>query len=184
MFRLGDPHAPVARRATAYVTPRRWGVNRAAPGFSSAIRSVPRRSTFAVPVEAPVRHLGHANHHGFPFVHPVRRSCRASDSTVACVGHCGAEWPSAACTSRERDPSRCRSPLERVAEVAGAARGASSGKAIVGQQRVVREILIAFLAGGHCLLRGVPGLAKTLLIKTLARGGATCGSTASSSRPT
>src|SRR5262245_55655298 len=41
-------------------------------------------------------------------------------------------------------------------------------KAIVGQQRVVREILIAFLAGGHCLLRGVPGLAKTLLIKTLA----------------
>jgi MoxR-like ATPase len=42
------------------------------------------------------------------------------------------------------------------------------GKAIVGQQRVIREILIAFLAGGHCLLRGVPGLAKTLLIKTLA----------------
>ncbi len=42
------------------------------------------------------------------------------------------------------------------------------GKAIVGQHRVIREILIAFLAGGHCLLRGVPGLAKTLLIKTLA----------------
>ena len=41
-------------------------------------------------------------------------------------------------------------------------------KAIVGQQRVVREILIAFLAGGHCLLRGVPGLAKTLLIKKVA----------------
>jgi MoxR-like ATPase len=33
---------------------------------------------------------------------------------------------------------------------------------------VVGEILIAFLAGGHCLLRGVPGLAKTLIIKTLA----------------
>ena len=42
------------------------------------------------------------------------------------------------------------------------------GKAIVGQQRVIREILVAFVAGGHCLLRGVPGLAKTLLIKTLA----------------
>jgi MoxR-like ATPase len=41
-------------------------------------------------------------------------------------------------------------------------------KAIVGQRRVIREILIAFLAGGHCLLRGVPGLAKTLLIKKLA----------------
>ena len=34
---------------------------------------------------------------------------------------------------------------------------------------MVREILTAFVAGGHCLLRGVPGLAKTLLIKTLAQ---------------
>jgi MoxR-like ATPase len=41
-------------------------------------------------------------------------------------------------------------------------------KTIFGQQRVIREILIAFLAGGHCLLRGVPGLAKTLMIKSLA----------------
>ena len=38
----------------------------------------------------------------------------------------------------------------------------------VGQDEVIAEILTAFLAGGHCLLRGVPGLAKTLLIKTLA----------------
>ena len=42
------------------------------------------------------------------------------------------------------------------------------GQAIIGQDAVVQEILTAFLAGGHCLLRGVPGLAKTLLIKTLA----------------
>jgi len=42
------------------------------------------------------------------------------------------------------------------------------GRVIIGQQRVITEILIAFLAGGHCLLRGVPGLAKTLIIKTLA----------------
>jgi MoxR-like ATPase len=41
-------------------------------------------------------------------------------------------------------------------------------KVIVGQDAVVAEVLIAFLAGGHCLLRGVPGLAKTLIIKTLA----------------
>ncbi len=57
--------------------------------------------------------------------------------------------------------------LERVAEAAGRLEE-ELGKAIVGQHRVIREILIAFLAGGHCLLRGVPGLAKTLLIKTLA----------------
>jgi len=42
------------------------------------------------------------------------------------------------------------------------------GKLIVGQQRVVEELLIAMLAGGHCLLVGVPGLAKTLMVRTLA----------------
>ena len=42
-------------------------------------------------------------------------------------------------------------------------------RVIVGQDEVVAEILTAFLAGGHVLLRGVPGLAKTLLIKTLAQ---------------
>jgi MoxR-like ATPase len=42
------------------------------------------------------------------------------------------------------------------------------GTVIVGQDRVVTEILIAFASGGHVLLEGVPGLAKTLLISTLA----------------
>jgi MoxR-like ATPase len=46
---------------------------------------------------------------------------------------------------------------------------AELGRAIIGQDAVVHEILTAFFAGGHCLLRGVPGLAKTLLIKTLAQ---------------
>jgi MoxR-like ATPase len=40
-------------------------------------------------------------------------------------------------------------------------------KVIVGQNEVIEEILIAFLAGGHCLLEGVPGLAKTLMVKTI-----------------
>ena len=57
--------------------------------------------------------------------------------------------------------------VERVSDAA-ARLERELGKAIIGQQRVIREILIAFVAGGHCLLRGVPGLAKTLLIKTLA----------------
>jgi MoxR-like ATPase len=39
---------------------------------------------------------------------------------------------------------------------------------IIGQRHVLREVLVCLLAGGHVLLRGVPGLAKTLLIKTLA----------------
>ena len=41
-------------------------------------------------------------------------------------------------------------------------------KVIIGQQDAIDEILIAFLAGGHCLLEGVPGLAKTLMVKTIA----------------
>ncbi|MCA9028224.1 MAG: AAA family ATPase, partial [Planctomycetaceae bacterium] len=41
-------------------------------------------------------------------------------------------------------------------------------KRIVGQRQVIEEMLIAILAGGHCLLVGVPGLAKTLMVHTLA----------------
>jgi MoxR-like ATPase len=42
------------------------------------------------------------------------------------------------------------------------------GKVVIGQDAVVEEVLIALFAGGHCLITGVPGLAKTLLIKTIA----------------
>ena len=42
------------------------------------------------------------------------------------------------------------------------------GKAIIGQHAVIEELLTAFLAGGHCLIEGLPGLGKTLLIRTLA----------------
>lgn len=45
---------------------------------------------------------------------------------------------------------------------------AEVGKIIVGQEKVVREVTMAILAGGHCLLVGVPGLAKTLLVNTVA----------------
>ena len=41
------------------------------------------------------------------------------------------------------------------------------GKFIVGQQEVVEQVMIAILAGGHCLLEGVPGLAKTMLVRTV-----------------
>ena len=41
-------------------------------------------------------------------------------------------------------------------------------KVIIGQDAIVEQLIVSFLARGHCLLIGVPGLAKTLLIKTLA----------------
>src|SRR5471032_2695804 len=43
------------------------------------------------------------------------------------------------------------------------------GKAIVGQREVIEQILLALLAGGHCLITGAPGLAKTLLVKSIAQ---------------
>ena len=43
------------------------------------------------------------------------------------------------------------------------------GKVIVGQQAVIEELLVALFARGHCLLVGVPGLAKTLMVRTIAR---------------
>ena len=43
------------------------------------------------------------------------------------------------------------------------------GKVIIGQQEAISEVLISLLAGGHCLLEGVPGLAKTLMVSTMAR---------------
>ncbi|HID10612.1 MAG TPA: AAA family ATPase, partial [Candidatus Latescibacteria bacterium] len=46
---------------------------------------------------------------------------------------------------------------------------AQVGQVIVGQREVVEGVLIALLARGHCLLVGVPGLAKTLLVSTLAQ---------------
>lgn len=57
--------------------------------------------------------------------------------------------------------------LERVAEVSELMRREVSRK-IVGQHEVVDELLNALMANGHALLVGVPGLAKTLLIQTVA----------------
>jgi len=45
---------------------------------------------------------------------------------------------------------------------------AQLARVIVGQQHVIEELLVAMFAQGHCLLVGVPGLAKTLMIRTLA----------------
>src|ERR671911_1233928 len=62
-------------------------------------------------------------------------------------------------------------PLEGVAEKVGAGRErilSELRKVIVGQDDVVDQILIALFTGGHCLITGVPGLAKTLLVKTVA----------------
>jgi MoxR-like ATPase len=57
--------------------------------------------------------------------------------------------------------------VEKLNEAYRAITGQLS-RVIVGQQRVIEELLVAMFARGHCLLVGVPGLAKTLMIRTLA----------------
>ena len=58
--------------------------------------------------------------------------------------------------------------VERLTEGFGKIKS-EIGKVIIGQDQVIEQLLVAILARGHCLFVGVPGLAKTLLISTLAR---------------
>jgi len=60
----------------------------------------------------------------------------------------------------ERRIESFRSDYGRIAE--------EIGKVIVGHEQVVHQVLVCLLAGGHALLEGVPGLGKTLLVRTLA----------------
>src|SRR5258707_8650526 len=61
-----------------------------------------------------------------------------------------------------------REAVERL--IAGRARIETElAKVIVGQKEVIEQILIALFAGGHCLITGAPGLAKTLLVKSIAQ---------------
>lgn len=65
--------------------------------------------------------------------------------------------------SHEQD----RIAVEKIAQASQLIRKEIS-KAVIGQTEVVDQLLIAMFSGGHCLLTGAPGLAKTLLIKTVA----------------
>ena len=58
---------------------------------------------------------------------------------------------------------------ERLKDIATAHQAIKTeiGKVIIGQEEVIDQVLIAILARGHCLLLGVPGLAKTLLVRSL-----------------
>lgn len=65
-------------------------------------------------------------------------------------------------------PSELEQQIESFHRAVKALR-AEIGRMLVGQETVVEQTLIALLAGGHVLLEGVPGLGKTLLVRTLAR---------------
>src|SRR5882757_992774 len=60
----------------------------------------------------------------------------------------------------ELSPQAVRTVFERITE--------ELGKVMVGQEQIIRLLLVSLFARGHCLLVGVPGLAKTLLVRSLA----------------
>ncbi len=66
------------------------------------------------------------------------------------------------------EPSLSESSIDRLVTAAGEIR-TQLARVVVGQQEVIDQLLIAMFSRGHCLLEGVPGLAKTLMISTLAR---------------
>lgn len=88
-------------------------------------------------------------------------------------GHAGPATPpgqpGAAPDAATRRPSRGRAESDeaRAARERLGALRAEVGKAVVGQEGAVTGLLIALVAGGHVLLEGVPGVAKTLLVRTL-----------------
>src|SRR5438132_9432182 len=61
-------------------------------------------------------------------------------------------------------PTDARLAAEQLQQLFGELR-----RVIVGQDRVLERVIVALLAGGHCLLEGVPGLGKTLTVSSLAR---------------
>jgi MoxR-like ATPase len=69
----------------------------------------------------------------------------------------------------QQAPSTAASPsLEDAAQRMQSMRQAI-GQAVVGQQQVIDQVLVALIAGGHVLIEGVPGLGKTLLVRALAK---------------
>ncbi len=64
-----------------------------------------------------------------------------------------------------------QTPQEHIAQASAIANRmrAEIGKALIGQEQVVEQVLIALFAAGHVLIEGVPGLGKTLLVRALAK---------------
>src|SRR5947199_12332 len=68
-------------------------------------------------------------------------------------------------------PQAARDDLEALAKLGAARKKLKEeiAKVIVGQEHIVDDLLTAIFSRGHCLMIGVPGLAKTLMVRTIAR---------------
>jgi MoxR-like ATPase len=91
----------------------------------------------------------------------------AGVDTHRCDGGTAAPGPGGAWDHSHRPAGGDVEAVERLSDAYRRLFG-ELGKAVVGQQRVLEELLVAVFARGHCLITGVPGLAKTLMVRTLA----------------
>ena len=69
-------------------------------------------------------------------------------------------------------PNAAHADEQKIVEQFSSSRAkinAELSKVIIGQHQVIEELLLALFAGGHCLITGAPGLAKTLLVKSIAQ---------------
>src|SRR5579884_2223786 len=71
-------------------------------------------------------------------------------------------------TTAALDPAEVKTRVRRFADTQAAIRR-EVHKVIVGQDEVIDHVLISLFVGGHCLLTGLPGTAKTLLVRTMAQ---------------
>ncbi|TQL48599.1 MoxR-like ATPase [Homoserinimonas aerilata] len=86
---------------------------------------------------------------------------QSTDTTTSAGSNASSGSASAAPTASTASTGELRNSFGRVRD--------EVGKAVVGQDGAVTGLIIALLAGGHVLLEGVPGVAKTLLVRTLSR---------------
>ena len=70
--------------------------------------------------------------------------------------------------TQQIEPEVLKSRVERFRQVHGAIVG-QVHRVIVGQEEVLEQVMIALFVGGHCLITGLPGTAKTLLVRTLSQ---------------
>ena len=71
-------------------------------------------------------------------------------------------------TTTDQSPATDLAALEKLRDARDKVREQIS-KAVIGQEQVVDQLMVSIFARGHCILEGVPGLAKTLLVSTLAK---------------
>ena len=109
--------------------------------------------------------------------HPAGRRAWRETARRTCRRWCG--WRAILTDGREKSSM----DVQDIRAIAESVRG-EVRKAVVGQDEVIELMLTSLLVGGHILLEGVPGTAKTLMTQRLRGRPARCSSAASSSRPT